>query len=260
MVDLSLPFEDYWAICEATRKELGITDELLRRAKQARLAAGWATFFAVAIAAYAILQLAGGYAAFLFVITGIGPAIIGTAVHGTTIKVLLPRMAPGVLEYEKEEAERTKAAQEAYERQVKASTEYWTSLTGHEFEEALTDLFCGLGFEATMTNRSGDGGVDITVIGDRGRIAIQCKRYKKPVGVAVIRELYGAAAAGGYKMGVLAVTGGVTKGVREFIENRPLCLLELEHIVRMQMARNAKGPDVQARGEPELTLLCMAGY
>lgn len=227
MVNLSLPVEEYEGIAEATRKELGITDELLHRAKQARRAAGWAAFIAIAGLTYAFAALSGIAAGVVFVISGFGPLIVGMLTHKVAIKVLLPRMAPGVAEYEELKTERTKAAREAHERRVKASAEYWCSLTGPEFEEALTELLCGLGFRAIRTRQSRDGGVDITVTGDYGRVAIQCKRYKKPVGVAVIRELYGTVTAGSYRLGVLAVTGGVTKGVREFVENRPFPELAL---------------------------------
>ena len=58
-----------------------------------------------------------------------------------------------------------------------------------------------------------------------------------------MRAKGGAVKAGNYSAGMLAVTGGVTKGVREFIEGKNLEIVDLPKIVQLRMELN-----VQERG------------
>ena len=151
----------------------------------------------------------------------------------------MPKLfVPGWGAYHKRQKSLLAAHIDRYKRDVLASAEWWRSLDGHAFEHELARLLRGHGFDARVTRASGDGGVDIIAHDANGSIAVQCKRYAKPVGPAVIRELYGAVKAGGYSLGILAVTGGVTKGVREFVDGKPLRILELGNIVAMQMELN----------------------
>jgi len=57
------------------------------------------------------------------------------------------------------------------------------------------------------------------------------KRYRKPAGAAVIRELYGAMIARGAQSGILACTGGFTSGVRAFVRDKPIRLMSLDEIL-----------------------------
>jgi len=66
-----------------------------------------------------------------------------------------------------------------------------------EFEDLVARLIHYLGYpNVKVTKRSGDGGIDVlsTRFTDYGieRIAVQCKRYRTPVGVDVAREFLGA--------------------------------------------------------------------
>lgn len=53
---------------------------------------------------------------------------------------------------------------------------------GHQFENAVANLFRNIGFTATVSKSGGDGGVDIVLEKGARRIAVQCKRYKNSVG------------------------------------------------------------------------------
>ena len=65
------------------------------------------------------------------------------------------------------------------------------------FEELVAELFRGFRFEVELTQQTRDGGKDIIAIrrdhGISSRYLIECKRPdpEKPVGVRVVRELYG---------------------------------------------------------------------
>ncbi|MEQ1654678.1 MAG: restriction endonuclease, partial [Nitrospira sp.] len=69
-----------------------------------------------------------------------------------------------------------------------------------------------------------DGGKDIVAIrsdlGIRSKYIIECKRYapNKPVGVALVRGLYGAQTQMGANKAVLATTSRFTTEARSFAE------------------------------------------
>lgn len=96
------------------------------------------------------------------------------------------------------------------------------SLDPRRFEELVGELFRDLGYEVILTPRSRDGGVDIRAIhkSSVGTLLylVECKRYgpQQPVGVEIVRSLYGVAAAERATCGVLATTSYFTKGAKEF--------------------------------------------
>lgn len=66
-----------------------------------------------------------------------------------------------------------------------------------EFEDLVERLMHYLGYpNVKVTKRTGDGGIDVlsTRFTEHGveRIAVQCKRYRNPIGVPVAREFVGA--------------------------------------------------------------------
>lgn len=68
------------------------------------------------------------------------------------------------------------------------------NMKGIDFENFIEVLFKKQGFDVTKTPSTGDGGVDLVVakkINKRTvRTAVQCKRYKKSVGVSAIQEVF----------------------------------------------------------------------
>lgn len=62
------------------------------------------------------------------------------------------------------------------------------SMGGVEFEKYVADLFRRQGYLFETTALSGDLGVDLIIIKDGVRTAVQTKRYSKPVNQAAIRE------------------------------------------------------------------------
>lgn len=61
-------------------------------------------------------------------------------------------------------------------------------MSGREFEERLWLLFKDLGWSVEATPVSGDWGADLIISKGNQRIAVQAKRYSKPVGVQAIQE------------------------------------------------------------------------
>lgn len=66
-------------------------------------------------------------------------------------------------------------------------------MTGAEFEIFVAAVLKGCGFIIEkMTKTTGDYGADIIADFDGVRIAIQCKRYRSPVGVKAVQEVISA--------------------------------------------------------------------
>lgn len=99
------------------------------------------------------------------------------------------------------------------------------SLDPRLFEELIGELFRDLGYEIIVTPRSRDGGVDIRAIqkSSVGTVLylVECKRYgpERPVGVEIVRRLYGVVAAEHASCGVLATTSYFTAGAKEFAKS-----------------------------------------
>ena len=95
-------------------------------------------------------------------------------------------------------------------------------LSDRQFEEFVAELFSRQGYEVHLTPASKDGGKDLYVAtrGDLGTLvfAVECKRYApdRPVGVELVRQLYGVVEAERVTGGILATTSRFTRGAKEF--------------------------------------------
>lgn len=112
--------------------------------------------------------------------------------------------------------------------------DFWTSLSGIQFENELANLFRKLGMRAERTTASNDKGVDIWLHTDGGKEIVQCKTHKNPITSHVARELYGTLKHLGSPQATLASTSGFTKGVYEFVKDKPIRLLDLNSIIGLQ--------------------------
>jgi Restriction endonuclease len=80
------------------------------------------------------------------------------------------------------------------------------------FEETVASVFRGLGFKATTTAYSNDGGIDILLQRANETIGVQVKRYKDSIQVSQIRELAGALMIAGITKGVFVTTSRFSSG------------------------------------------------
>lgn len=102
----------------------------------------------------------------------------------------------------------------------------------HAFELAVANLFRRNGYTAEVSNRGGDGGVDIILEKAGRRIAVQCKRYKGSVGPHAARDLWGTMHHLGYSEGCIVTTIGFTKGVKDFVQDKDIHLVDLNDILK----------------------------
>jgi len=78
------------------------------------------------------------------------------------------------------------------------------------FEQWIALLFEHQGYSVRTTRASGDGGVDVIAQKPGETLSIQCKRYKKAVGVQEVRQLGGALHEFKNTKGVFVTTGTFT--------------------------------------------------
>ena len=103
-------------------------------------------------------------------------------------------------------------------------------LSPFEFENLVSNLFSGIGFETKQTRSSRDGGVDAIAFDSRpllgGKIILQAKRYKNVVGVSAVRDLYGTMINEGANKGILVTTSHYGPDAYTFANDKPIELID----------------------------------
>lgn len=101
------------------------------------------------------------------------------------------------------------------------------SLSPAEFERYVALLFRRKGYRVKLRGRSGDRGVDLMVSQTGGKKAIvQCKRYRKPVGPDVVRELYGTLMHERVAHAFLVTTADISDSARQWARGKPMTLID----------------------------------
>lgn len=155
-----------------------------------------------------------------------------------------------------------KDAQYAYTYWVEtASLNYWMSLDGHQFEDAVSAVYRSNGYTAKVSKHGGDGGVDIVLEKDGHRIAVQCKAHKKQIGPSVARDLYGTMAHFGFDEGIIVSRSGFTAGVYDFVHGKPISLKTLNDLLRLQKSSApAKMPKQVYQQQTSATMSSSVGH
>lgn len=102
----------------------------------------------------------------------------------------------------------------------------------YDFEQQVAEMLRSRGLDVEVTGGAGDEGVDIiahdTTPITGGTYLVQCKRYApdRKVGVAEVRELYGAVQEKRASKGVLVTSSTFTTQARRFAEDKPLELID----------------------------------
>lgn len=66
------------------------------------------------------------------------------------------------------------------------------AITWREFEHMVAALFRAKGMQAKATSAENDWGADVVVDGPEGRIVVQCKHWRRAVGVKAVQEVSAA--------------------------------------------------------------------
>ena len=110
-------------------------------------------------------------------------------------------------------------------------------LTPADFEVLVSNLFIKVGLDTKLTRSSKDGGVDAKDSGVdavafdtrpvlRDKVVIQAKRYRDPVGVSAVRDLYGTMLNEGANNGILVCTSGYGSDAYNFSKGKPIELID----------------------------------
>lgn len=97
-----------------------------------------------------------------------------------------------------------------------------TQLSGFDFEEFISHLLECMGYTARVTQRTGDGGVDVIAHNDKlgfepPIIKVQCKRTTNTISETQIRELLGTLVEGEY--GLFVTLGAYDRKARQSERN-----------------------------------------
>lgn len=159
--------------------------------------------------------------------------VIFSIIGGNAIERLCDRKKQQTALYKqyKQYTDRLKAY--TYWESVK-SLDYWLSLDGHQFEEAVARVFRKQGYQAQVSKQGGDGGIDIVLTMNDHKIAVQCKAHKKQIGPSVARDLYGSMLHFKYAEGMIVSRSGFTLGVEDFVRGKNIKLVNMHDLLKMQ--------------------------
>lgn len=96
---------------------------------------------------------------------------------------------------------------------------------GHDFEHWVAAQLAAQGWDAKVTQASGDDGVDIIATKERLSVAVQCKRYAGSVGNKAVQEVYTGMTHMQLDRAVVISTGNYTKAAHELAQTTGVLLL-----------------------------------
>lgn len=111
--------------------------------------------------------------------------------------------------------------------------DFWRSLNGWQFEHEVAKVFQKRGFTVNVTKGSGDRGIDLEISNNNKRIIVQCKSHGKKIGPLTIRDLYGTLIDSGADIAILVSFSGFSSGVYNFIGNKPIKLMTIDDILKL---------------------------
>lgn len=109
------------------------------------------------------------------------------------------------------------------------------SLEWKRFEDVCMEYLRIKNCNANVTSIGADGGIDIKIADPSGKVfAIgQCKSWNRPIGVSLIRELYGIMAADNVRHGIFLTTSTYSNDALEFAKGKNLLLIDCDELVTL---------------------------
>lgn len=106
--------------------------------------------------------------------------------------------------------------------------------SGIEFEKAVADALNSDGWDARLTRRTGDQGLDLLASDSDYKVAIQCKRYSSPVSNSAVQEVHAAADFIGATHAVVVTTSSYTQSARLLAEALKVVLLHIDELPHLR--------------------------
>ena len=117
-------------------------------------------------------------------------------------------------------------------QQQMVEEKWWINLLPFDFEKEIAGWYEQQGYEAILTSKSGDGGVDVILMKDGRKIYVQCKHYASQVPINVLRELLGVMKSDHIKEGVLACLYGTSGAGYDFDRKNNITILTIKDLVK----------------------------
>lgn len=96
---------------------------------------------------------------------------------------------------------------------------------GHEFEHWCANHLRRHGWQAEVTQESGDQGIDIVASRGPIKVGVQCKRYSSPVGNKAVQEAYAGKAYHGLDVAAVVASSGFTRSAHALAANTGVILI-----------------------------------
>lgn len=137
----------------------------------------------------------------------------------------LSRMVDDVVDYYKRKNNQIKKSNN------KQYQDWWKQLDPFDFEEEVAKWFVEQGYDADVTQKSGDGGVDVIIKKGDYVGYVQCKRYNTTkVDVDVVRVLQGVVSVENATQGLVVCTLGITDQAKRFAEKANIQVITLDDL------------------------------
>ena len=109
------------------------------------------------------------------------------------------------------------------------------SLEWKRYEEVCMEYLRIKNCTANVTCTGADGGIDIKIEDKSGNmLAIgQCKAWNKPIGVNLVRELFGVMASERIRHGIFLTTSIFSADAIEFAKNKALLLIDGDEFIKL---------------------------
>ena len=101
---------------------------------------------------------------------------------------------------------------------------------GIEFEHWCAEKLRMQGWDVSVSQASGDQGVDVLAKREGYAVAVQCKRYSKPIGNTAVQEVFAGARNLDVPLACVIGTGGFTKSAKEIASSTGVVLMDAMNI------------------------------
>jgi hypothetical protein len=106
---------------------------------------------------------------------------------------------------------------------------YDDSMSGLEYEQFCAQILQRWGWDARVTQASGDQGVDVLAEKDGLSVVLQCKKYSSPVGNKAVQEVYAGMGLHHAEAAAVVTNSSFTRAAREAAQGVPARILLLHH-------------------------------
>ena len=179
------------------------------------------------------LPIIGGSFLFSFVIVGLAKNLIARILNPELI--LEEIRSEETRQFLKKEIEKRTAYESALEKwdyyNLITKNGYWYEKKGIALEHSISNILLENGWNAKLTNKTGDGGIDLICDRNGIKVLIQAKGHSKPLGVSAIRDAAGVKMTEKPDYMVVICPRGFTKGSIDFAKRSKIILADASNLV-----------------------------